>query len=161
MKQNHPKTIGEELKMPSFSDEYQKAYLNLLFTANFLSMPVNKALKAFDLTNSQFNVLRILRGQKGQPISAMHIQERMIYPNSNVTRILDKLEEKGLIECTACPENRRKNNVSITPMGLQLLEKTDRVPLAAYNQMHEVVSREDANELNRILDKLRTSIKQV
>lgn len=160
MKQSNNKTIEEELKMTSFIDEYQKAYLNLLFTTNSLSVPINKSLKSFGLTSSQYNVLRILRGQKGRPIPAMEIQRRMVYPSSNVTRILDKLLEKGLIECNACPENRRKNNVIISSLGLQVLEETDQVPMAAYRQMRKVLSPEEATELNRLLDLLRIATQQ-
>lgn len=152
------KTIGDELKMPSFMSDFQKAYLNLQFTANYLSMPIQKALKNFGLSHYQYNVLRILRGQKETPASAFDIQSRMIHPNSNVSRILEKLLEKGLIECAACPENRRKNNIFISEKGLELLNKTEAVPIVVYEQMEQAISTQEALALNDILDKLRDGI---
>lgn len=152
------KTIGDEIKMSSFKNEFQRVYLNILFTANYLSFPVSKGLKKFGLTTSQYNVLRILRGQKGKAISAVDIQSRMIYPNSNVTRILEKLEGKGLIECHACRENRRKNNLFITEKGLELLADTEHIPLSTYRQIEKSITSEEASAVNLILDKLRNDI---
>lgn len=152
------KTIGDELQMSSFRDEFQKVYLNILFTANYLSMPVNKELKKFKLTSSQYNVLRILKGQKGHPISTVDIQSRMIYPNSNVSRILEKMTAKELIECRACQENRRKNNVFISDKGIKLLEETESLPLTIYGHIQHAISRAQAEEMNRILDELRNKV---
>lgn len=158
MNQNNCKTIGEELKMNSFASDVQKVFLNLQFTANYLSTPINKALKNFGLSHFQYNVLRILRGQKGNPVSAIEIQNRMIHRSSNVSRILEKLLDKGLIECAACPENRRKNNILISERGLDVLSKTEPAPINVYGQMEQAITSEEALMVNNILDKLRSGV---
>lgn len=155
MSHETPKTIAEELQMSSFLNDFQKAYLNLLFTANWYAVAFQKTLKKFGLTNAQFNVLRILRGYSAVAMSAMDIQSRMIYSNSNVSRILEKLLEKGLIASVACPENRRRNNVSITTSGLEMLELCEPIPLKIFEQMASAISEDEAQALNDILDKLR------
>ena len=149
------KSIGEELQMSSFLSDYQKAYLNLLFTANWYAVAIQKSLKKYGLTNAQYNVLRILRGHQVVAMSAIDIQSRMIYSNSNVSRILEKLLEKKLIASVACPENRRRNNVSITETGLAMLEVCEPIPLRIFEQMSEAISEEEAGTLNDILEKLR------
>ncbi|HET8574077.1 MAG TPA: MarR family transcriptional regulator [Edaphocola sp.] len=149
------KSIAEELQMSSFINDFQKAYLNLLFTANWYSVAIQKALKKHGLTNAQYNVLRILRGHQPVTMSAMDIQSRMIYSNSNVSRILEKLLEKGLIVSMACPENRRRNNVSITEDGLAMLERCEPIPLMIFEKMSVVISEKEAGILNNILEKLR------
>lgn len=149
------KSIAEELQMSSFLNDYQKAYLNLLFTANWYSVAIQKALKDHGLTNAQYNVLRILRGHQVSAMSAMDIQDRMIYSNSNVSRILEKLLEKGLIVSIACPENRRRNNVSITESGLTMLEACEPIPLMIFRKMSAAISEDEARTLNDILEKLR------
>lgn len=149
-------TIGKRLKMSQFSSPYHEAYLNLLYTANLFTITMQKSFREQDLSNPQFNVLRILRGQKGHPISSKEIQSRMIHTNSNVSRILDKLKEKGLIEEEPCPENRRRNNVFIKEAGLKKLEAADPIPEKVFELIASVITEEEAAILSRILDKVRT-----
>jgi len=149
------KRIEDELKMPSFVNDFQKAYLNLIFTANWFTCVMQKELKRFDITNSQYNVLRILRGQKGRPMNAFAIQERMIYPNSNVTRILDKLVEKELVHRQHCENNRRMIDVSISEKGLEVLAQSEQLSLDTFEKMREALSEQEARQLNDMLDRLR------
>lgn len=149
------KSIREELQMSFFLNDFQKAYLNLLFTANWYSVAIQKALKKHGLTDAQYNVLRILRGHRVSAMTAVDIQSRMIYSNSNVSRILEKLLEKGLIASIACPENRRRNNVSITESGLAMLDTCEPIPLMIFEKMSAAISEEEARTLNDILEKLR------
>lgn len=149
------KTIDEELKMPVFYNEFQKAFLNLIFTSNWFECLMQKELKNFNLTNSQYNVLRILRGQKGKPINAFSIQERMLYPNSNVTRILEKLVEKGLVQRTCREENRRMVDNIISAKGLELLSESDELAFRFYDNVKSYITEDEARQLNNLLDKLR------
>jgi DNA-binding MarR family transcriptional regulator len=116
---------------------------------------VQQQLKPFKLTTSQFNVLRILRGQKGKPMSASAIQERMIHRTSNVTRIIEKLVEKNWVTRENKATNRRMIDVKLTEEGLQLLRDTDNIVVRAYKAMAKLISESEAQDIGDLLDKLR------
>ncbi len=99
--------LEEELKMHQFTNNFQRAYLNIVFTANWLNSNTHKQLKPFNITTPQYNVLRILRGQKGIPMNVFAIQERMTHRMSNVTRIIEKLVDKNLVSRNDNKENKR------------------------------------------------------
>ncbi len=98
--------------------------VNLIKASQFFTDELANILKIHDLSNEQFNVLRILRGQN-KPTNMGTIQERMVAKTSNTTRLVDKLLLKNLVERKTCEKNRRKIEVEITAKGLQLLKKTD------------------------------------
>ena len=88
---------------------------------------VSKALKPFGVSFQQFNVLRILRGQKGVAANLSTVHERMVNRTSNTTRIIDKLSDKNLVKRNICKENRRKIELFITNEGLKLLSVIDTI----------------------------------
>ena len=88
---------------------------------------VSKALKPFGISFQQFNVLRILRGQKGVAANLSTVHERMVNRTSNTTRIIDKLSDKNLVKRNICKENRRKIELFITNEGLKLLSVIDSI----------------------------------
>lgn len=147
--------LEEELKMQQFTDNFQRAYLNIIFTANWMEANMQQKLKLYNITAPQFNVLRILRGQKGKPMSAYAIQERMIHRTSNVTRILEKLVEKNLVTRESSPNNRRMIDVKLTEEGLQLINSTDELAREAYRNMAEVLTEDDAGLMGHWLDQIR------
>lgn len=147
--------LEDELKMQQFTDNFQRAYLNIVFTANWLESDMQQKLKSYNITTPQFNVLRILRGQKGKPISAFGIQERMIHRTSNVTRILEKLVEKGLVSRQSNAANRRMIDVTLTEEGLELVNSTDNIILDTYQHMRRVISEREAEHIGNCLDRLR------
>ncbi len=105
----------------------KQVVINLLTTANLLSEKINELLKPFDISSEQFNVLRILRGRKGEPANMCDIQKRMIAKMSNTTRLVEKLLQKGLVNRKTCPVNRRKVEITITENGLETLRQIDPV----------------------------------
>lgn len=145
------------LHMKSFENEYQKIYLNLLFTAQSLESQLSKALKQYDISIPQYNVLRILRGQKGKAIPAIEIQKRMIHRTSNISRILDKLEDKKLAERIDCDENRRVRNVFILSGGLNLLNEVEHLIQKLYQSIESKFKTLNINpqSTNFLLDSLR------
>ncbi|MEL4308134.1 MarR family winged helix-turn-helix transcriptional regulator [Joostella sp. CR20] len=133
----------------------RKTAIHLLYTANAIQEGTVEILKPFGLSPQQFNVLRILRGQKGKPANLCTIQERMISKMSNTTRLVDKLITKGLVTRYTCEENRRKVEITITEKGLDLLSSLD-APLDAYNEsIIEKLTAEEIDQLNIILEKIR------
>lgn len=147
--------LEDELKMQQFTDNFQRAYLNIIFTANWMEANMLQKLKPYNITPPQYNVLRILRGQKGKPMNAYAIQERMIHRTSNVTRILEKLEDKRLVTRESSPVNRRKVDVKLTPDGLQLMNSIDELVKGGYSFLENVIDDQDAKRLGDLLDEIR------
>ena len=148
-------SIEHDLKTSKKLNLAKRAVLNTMFTGNFVLNQINGTLKPFDITNQQFNVLRILRGQKKNPIMLSSIQERMINKSSNTTRLIDKLIKKKYVTRTINSSNRRKINVSITKLGLELLEKIDSVVLEAEKELMKNLKKSELETLNILLDKIR------
>lgn len=147
--------LEEELKMNRFKSPHQKVALNILFTSNWLNDKMASLIKDFDISEQQFNVLRILRGQNGKAINLMDIQERMLHKTSNTTRLVEKLRLKNLVERVLCEENRRKVEISITKEGLKLLTKIDPIITNKNDEIYSVLSHKEALQLSNLLDKLR------
>ena len=149
------KSIEEELKMSGFSSPYQKVLLNLMFTSAWWEARVQEVLKGFGLTEQQYNVLRILKGQQGKPMNLYMIQERMIHRMSNATRIVEKLRQKGLAERVICETNRRQVEVSITDEGESLLNRVMPEMEKLQERMAGNIDADEAERLHELLEKLR------
>lgn len=147
-------TIEEAIKSTRPMEIRNKTLINLMFTSRYLEQNYTH-IKSFDLSMQQYNVLRILRGQKGQPANLGTIQERMIDKSSNTTRLIDKLLTKGLVERQLCPTNRRKIEVFVTKKGLALLSEIDPVLEASNKSITSNLSQSEMEQLNILLDKLR------
>jgi DNA-binding MarR family transcriptional regulator len=146
--------IEDEIKQPIFRDEYQKAHINLIYTAGWLQLRQAVAFKPFGLTLPQFNILRILRGQHPLPATVALLIERMLDKTSNASRIVDRLEEKALVTRTVCPANRRAVDIRITKAGLDLLERIEEAGIAQSSSMQRL-SPQEVQQLSNLLDKIR------
>jgi DNA-binding MarR family transcriptional regulator len=136
-------------------DLAKSAVLNIMFTQNLLSEKFNEVLKPFDLSAEQYNVLRILRGQKGKPSNMCIIQERMVAKTSNTTRLVDKLLLKGFVTREICPDNRRKMEVQITEKGLTILLALDDKVKEHETFFAKNLTPEELQQLNLLLEKYR------
>jgi DNA-binding MarR family transcriptional regulator len=146
----------EEIIKTSFPmAEEKKALLNVMFTQNVIAEKFSELLKPFDLSAEQFNVLRILRGQKGNPVNMCTIQERMIAKTSNTTRLVDKLLLKGLVFREICPQNRRKMEITITSKGMELLQQLDPLVETHEKKFGNNLSEKELAQLNTLLEKFR------
>jgi DNA-binding MarR family transcriptional regulator len=148
------KKIEEEIQQKKFRSPYQKAVINLIYTANWLQNKHQVFFKGFGITGQQFNILRVLKGQHPQSISASAIKLRMLDQNSDVSRLLDRLEKKTLIVKKTCPNDKRASDVFITHQGLDLLKEIEK-------QQKEIdhvlaLTPEEATQLSDLLDKSRT-----
>jgi DNA-binding MarR family transcriptional regulator len=146
--------IEEAIKQKEFKDPYNKVVVNLLFTQSHIVSKQSSLFKPFGLSPEQYNVLRILRGQNGNPITVSSIQDRMLNKMSNASRLVEKLKLKNLVLREECPTDRRQVDILITDKGLEVLE---RLEAAIYNLNRELVqlSEEEVEQLNFLLDKLR------
>jgi DNA-binding MarR family transcriptional regulator len=146
--------IEEEIQQSAFRSEYQKAYINLMFTSSRLQMAQSGLFKPFGVTLPQYNILRILRGQHPKPATVNLLIERMLDKTSNASRIVDKLEAKELVTRKQCPNDRRTVDVLITDKGLELLKEMDGLEEGKSIGLKNLTI-EEAEELNRLLDKIR------
>lgn len=147
--------IQEAIQQKSFSNEYQKAHINLAFTASWLSLQTNETLKPFGITIQQFNVLRILKGMSPESASVKILTERMIDRTSNASRLVDKLKHKGLVERLPCSEDRRKVHITITPAGVKLVDKASDSIAEFTKDVFKSIGVKQAKLLNSLLDDLR------
>ena len=149
-------TIEQEIRSNVKMDEAKKIILNIMFNQNLISDKFNELMKPYDLSSEQYNVLRILRGQNQNPINMCTIQERMIAKNSNTTRLIDKLLIKKLVTRNVCKFNRRKIEIKITDLGLQLLSDLD--PKVIENELYysQNLNQSEQQQLNHLLEKYRT-----
>lgn len=148
--------IEDEIKSTVALDLAKKVALNISFTRNIVSDKFQELIKPYDLSGEQYNVLRILRGQKGKPANMSVIQERMIAKSSNTTRLIDKLLLKEMVTRKECPENRRKIEILITKKGLDILNLLDPLVIEHENYFAQNLNAEELNQLNTLLEKYRT-----
>jgi DNA-binding MarR family transcriptional regulator len=147
--------IEEVLKSTVPMDNSKKIILNVLYTQNVLTESFNEILKPYEISGEQYNVLRILRGQKGNPANMCVIQERMLAKTSNTTRLVDKLLLKELVTREVCPENRRKIEVSITQKGLDVLKELDPKVTQHEESFSNNLNAEEIILLTQLLEKYR------
>lgn len=146
--------IEDELQTRNFRNEQHKATLNIMFSASWLRNQVIQALKPYQLSPEQFNVLRILRGSQPGSLCLKDITCRMLDRSSNTTRIIEKLEQKALVKKEQSAADRREVSIRITQEGLELLAEIDRThPEGTPFLPH--LSEIEANLLNALLDKMR------
>lgn len=147
--------IEDIIKSPNMTLAKQ-VIMNLMYTSQLVGEQVNEVMKQFDLSPEQFNVLRILRGQKGKPANMCVIQERMIAKTSNTTRLVDKLLLKGYVKREVCPDNRRKMEISITEKGLAMLSELDPEVDSAEMKFAHNLNHPELEQLIYLLEKFRT-----
>lgn len=146
--------IEDEIK-GRFRNNYHKGLINLKYTVNHLSYKFLQFLKKHDLTEQQYNILRVLRGfRKEGSKSISFLKERMLDKGSDVSRILDKLFAKSLISRKEGTIDRRQKDVEITEKGLELLSEMDEIELKVDTFLKNLTKKE-VIELNRLLDKIR------
>jgi DNA-binding MarR family transcriptional regulator len=145
--------IEEEIQQKKFKNSHHKAVVNLIYTANWLQNKHQLFFKPYGITGQQFNILRVLKGQHPQSISATEIKTRLLDQNSDVSRLLDRLASKNLIIKKTCLQDKRVSDVFITPQGLDLLSKINK----QQKQIDQTLSltQEEAHQLSELLDKSR------
>ena len=146
--------LEEAIKSNRFKSEVHKAGLNILYTAWWLKTLASKELKEYGLTHEQYNVLRILKGKHPEQMCVRDIAERMIEKNSNVPRIIDRLELKKLVKRSTSPNDKRETAIMLTPAGINILEiATTKVNKVFENTV--IMEESSASTLNKLLEKIR------
>jgi DNA-binding MarR family transcriptional regulator len=145
--------VEEVIKTKSPMPLAPRTIIHLLLVHNRISEITAMALKPFDVSPEQFNVLRILKGQQGKPANLCTLNERMITKMSNTSRLVDKLLAKGYVSRTVCPSNRRKIEIRITEGGLVALEGMNTAMKAAEESILKDFTKTELLQLNTLLDK--------
>ncbi|MEJ1223768.1 MarR family winged helix-turn-helix transcriptional regulator [Sediminicola sp. 1XM1-17] len=130
-----------------------RTLIHLSLVENKINEIISSALKPFEVSLQQFNVLRILRGQKGKPANLSTLNERMVTKMSNTTRLVDKLIAKGYVDRVICESNRRKVEINITDSGQKALLEMDKAMKQSELEVVKNFTEEDLKALNNLLDK--------
>lgn len=143
-------TIEDLISQKKFRDDYQKGLITLLYLVNQLNDFQATIFKPHDITRQQYNVLRILRGQYPTPISVAIIKDRMIDKNSDVSRIIARLDKAGFITTVASKKDKRALDILINNKGFKLLNSLED----EVNKIDQILKVLDENEIVDLNDKL-------
>lgn len=138
-----------------FRSRGQEVVVALIRTADLVRRVVGRVLEPYDITVQQYNVLRILRGAGEQGLPTLEIGERMVEHAPGVTRLLDRLEVKGLVRRQRCPEDRRQVLCWLTPAGTELVGRLDEPVDSADAEAVAMLAPEEQERLLRLLDAVR------
>lgn len=146
--------LEKDIKQKKFDNEHMKAFVNLVYTNNHFSSLIKKVFKKHHITEQQFNVLRILKGSYPETKTTGEVKEVMIDKSPDLTRLIDRLITKKLVERTNCPVDRRQVNLKIEQKGLDLIASIEP-DVHQFSKILESISTEEAETLNLLLDKWR------
>ena len=146
--------IEEEIKQNKFKNSGQKAFLNIVFTSNWMQSQVKDHLKPHGMTIQQYNVLRILRGRYPNCAYPNEIKAVMLDKNPDLTRLCDRMISNGWIGREIDSDNRRKMKISITKSGLDLLETLEPM-MSNVQGKFDILSDTENEQLSNLLDKMR------
>ncbi|MEM9353406.1 MAG: MarR family transcriptional regulator [Planctomycetota bacterium] len=147
---------AELKKQRPFESPEQEAALNVLRTSDWIENRIGRLLRDFGLTNSQYNVLRILRGAGG-PLPSLEVADRMIRVVPAITGLIDRLEKQGLVSRRRCSEDRRVVYIEIAREGKKLLAKIDKPLAELHIGLLGHLSKSDQRQLSNLLERARQS----
>lgn len=134
----------------------RKVLVALMQAGNDVTEDINTTVQQFGLSIQQFNVLRILRGRKGEAASLECVTNEMIHRMSNTSRLVDRLIEKRLVTRKTCENNRRKVEIFITKNGLTMLEEIEPVLEAIEKKLTKTLSETEKKQLFELITKFKT-----
>lgn len=141
-----------------FKSKEEELYLNLARTTEALSWKLTELLKSYELTGVQYNVLRILRGAGDDGLICSEISERLITKDSDITRLLERLENRDLIARERSEKDRRHVIAKITGEGLRLLSEIDTPIIKLHQQQLGHLGEKLLEQLNALLVLARSQI---
>lgn len=150
--------LQDELKKRSgFESLSQEAWLNLVRTASLLTGRFERFFSQFGLTATQYNILRILRGE-GAPLPILEIASRLITPTPGITGLVDRLEQAGYVLRERCPKDRRVIRVALQDSALKLLAKIDQPLTEMHHGVMQPLQPEELQQLIALLERLRAHL---
>lgn len=146
--------LEEEIKQKKFKSDFQKLAVNLIYTHGWLMNFQKKFFDQYGITGTQYNILRILRGQHPNPVSVNTLRDRMLDKMSDTSRLVERLRIKKLLVRNTCKKDRRKSDINITEYGLQVLTELDQID-GEFEKIFQTLSINEIQILNELLDKVR------
>ena len=144
-------------KKNAFASPEQEAVLNILRTSDQFQNRFGRLLREHGLTLSQYNVLRILRGE-GKPLPCREIGARLIQVVPAMTGLIDRLEAQSLVRRDRCSEDRRVIYIELTDAARTLLQQLDELMNELEQQLMGHLTRKELTQLSRLLEKSRLSL---
>jgi DNA-binding MarR family transcriptional regulator len=142
----------------NYQNEFHRLRVNLLYMGNWIRVEANKLLEEFELTQQQFNALRILRGQVGverdTSFSTQDLRELLLDKMSDTSRLVDRLVKKEVIHKKPCDHDARRVHLTITAKGLALLTEIDS-HMHRLDKIVNTLSESEAQQVNELLDKIK------
>ena len=138
--------------------EAQRASVSLMSTADLIRRTVALVMEPMGITVQQYNVLRILRGAGMEGLPTLEIAERMVEQTPGITRLLDRLEAKGLVGRERCPRDRRQVTCRVTETGLALLARLDAPVAEAERVALAGLTQAQLQQLIMLLDRTRNGL---
>lgn len=153
--------LQKEIKQTKpFASIEEETILNLVRTAEYISAAGAQLFKSVELTPTQYNALRILRGAADAGLMCGEISERMLTRESDITRLLDRLENAGYITRERPATNRRVVITKISAAGLELLDSLDAPMLASHKNLVGHLGEEKLRTLNDLLEEVRGVVEE-
>jgi DNA-binding MarR family transcriptional regulator len=149
-------TLSDLIQQDTFASREQEALLNVLATASWISGELAAAMAPHGVTQAQYNVLRILRGRHPERYACSEIGERLLDRTPDVTRLLVRLEARGLVKRERAEHDRRVVEVHITPAGLDVLSRLDAPVSKAIERLGRHLTDDQLAQLSGLLETLRT-----
>jgi DNA-binding MarR family transcriptional regulator len=140
-----------------FPSVAQEGVVSVMRTADLLRRRMAALVEPHGITVQQFNVLRILRGGGPDGLPTLEVGARMVEETPGITRLLDRLESKGLVRRQHCPTDRRQHLCWITKEGLDLLASLDEPVVTHSREMLSGLTREEQSRLVRLLERVRAA----
>jgi DNA-binding MarR family transcriptional regulator len=147
----------EVKKKQAFTSRAQEAALNLARTNDRVAIRFERLFRDYGLTPSQYNILRILRGE-GKPLPILEIASRTVTVVPGITGLIDRLEKAEFVARRRCTEDRRVIFVAILPIGLDVLVRLDQPGLDLHHELMGHLSDKELKELIRLLEKVRAPL---
>jgi len=149
-------SLQKENKAPRYESAFHEAMVNVAFTHNWCNEQLKQAVSPYEITNQQFNVLRILRGQHPDPSTINLLKSRMLDKMCDASRIVDRLVQKDLVDKQINPYDKRAVDIMINEKGQALLKRMDReMDLSGILSCN--LNTEEAKQLILLLEKARGS----
>ena len=137
-----------------FNNLTEKVVVNIQYTSSWLNLINNEMFSPYELSLQQYNILRIIRGQKGKSVTVKFLISRMLDKSSNASRLIDKLYAKKYVTREQCNSDRRRVDIYITELGLKTLKEIDELNNEVLQKTIKLTDKE-ADQLSNLLDKLR------
>lgn len=147
--------LSELIKQESFASPAQKTLLNVMVSSSWVMSELSSMMATYDITPAQYNVLRILNGSHPEPLTCSAVGERLLDRTPDVTRLLNRLEGRALVERQRAAHDRRVVEVGITKEGRALLDRMASEVDAVQQRLTRHLSKDEQRQLSDLLEKLR------